>query len=122
MINTLPPNGIGIWKEKDKIPEPVEVPIEDWLDLHTFRPHEIADVVEEYLFQTVRKRFKQIRIIHGRGIGVQRGIVHSILRRNKHVISFCDTEDHGATIVYLRIGDPDNEQASAGLTPSDKDG
>jgi len=85
----------------------VEVPIEDYIDLHSFQPREVADIVEEYLFQTVHKRFRQVRIIHGRGMGVQRQIVHSILRRNKHVISFCDTADRGATIVYLKIEDPD---------------
>jgi dsDNA-specific endonuclease/ATPase MutS2 len=95
-------NGIGIWKEDANISEPVEVPIEDRIDLHSFQPREVADLVEEYLFQAVCRRFDQVRIVHGRGIGVQREIVHSILRRNKHVVSFFDTADHGATIVCLR--------------------
>ena len=85
----------------------MEVPIEDYIDLHSFQPREVADIVEEYLFQTVRKRFRHVRIIHGRGMGVQREIVHSILRRNKHVISFCDTTDRGATVVYLKIKNSD---------------
>jgi dsDNA-specific endonuclease/ATPase MutS2 len=81
--------------------EPVEVPIEDWIDLHSFRPNEVADVVEEYLFQAIKRRFVQVRIIHGRGIGVQREIVHSILRRHPRVLSFRDTPDRGATIAFL---------------------
>ena len=81
--------------------EPVEVPIEDWIDLHTFQPREVADVVEEYLYQAIRKGFQQVRIIHGRGIGVQREIVHSILRRNPQVRSFSDSADRGATVVTL---------------------
>jgi dsDNA-specific endonuclease/ATPase MutS2 len=85
----------------------VEVPIEDWIDLHSFQPREVADVVEEYLFQAMRKRFKQVRIIHGRGRGVQREIIQSILRKNKYVISFCNTADRGATVVRLLPITPD---------------
>ena len=85
----------------------MEVPIEDWIDLHSFQPREVAAVVEEYLFQAARKRFKQVRIVHGRGIGVQREIVHSVLRRNKNVISFGDTADKGATVVSLRLEESD---------------
>ncbi len=59
--------------------EPVEIPIEDWIDLHTFQPGEVASVVEEYIHQALLKGYRYIRIIHGRGIGVQREIVHSIL-------------------------------------------
>ena len=54
-----------------------EVPIEDSIDLHTFQPREIAMVVEEYLYQAVAKGFREVRIIHGRGIGVQREIVRA---------------------------------------------
>ena len=85
----------------------MEVPIENWIDLHSFQPREVAAVVEEYLFQAARKRFKQVRIVHGRGIGVQREIVHSVLRRNKNVISFGDTADKGATVVSLRLEESD---------------
>ena len=51
---------------------PVELPIEDFIDLHTFKPREVADVVEEYIYQVLRKGYPEVRIIHGRGIGVQR--------------------------------------------------
>ncbi len=81
--------------------EPVEVPIEDWIDLHTFQPRDVASVVEEYLHQALQRGFRLVRIVHGRGIGVQREIVHSILRKHPRVESFHDTPDHGATVVTL---------------------
>jgi dsDNA-specific endonuclease/ATPase MutS2 len=82
--------------------EPVEFPIEDTIDLHTFQPREIASLVDEYLYQALLKGYCEVRIIHGRGIGVQRQIVHSILRRHPQVISFRDTADRGATVVTLK--------------------
>ena len=83
--------------------EPVELPIEDWIDLHTFQPREVASVVEEYLYQALLKGYRHIRIIHGRGIGVQREIVHSILQKHPRVISFSDAPDRGATMVTLQV-------------------
>ena len=77
------------------------VPIEDSIDLHTFQPGEIQIVVEEYLFQAIQKGFREVRIIHGRGIGVQREIVHSILRNHPRVKAFHDAEDRGSTTVIL---------------------
>ena len=79
-----------------------EVPIEDSIDLHTFQPREIQIVVEEYLYQAVQRGFREVRIIHGRGIGVQREIVQSILRKHPSVVSFQDQPDRGATLVTLR--------------------
>jgi DNA-nicking Smr family endonuclease len=64
------------------------VPIEDSIDLHTFQPKEIHIVVEEYLYQALQKGFCEVRIIHGRGIGVQRQIVHSLLEKHPAVVSF----------------------------------
>jgi DNA-nicking Smr family endonuclease len=78
-----------------------EVPIEDSIDLHTFQPREIAEVVEEYLYQALAKGFREVRIIHGRGIGVQREIVRSILQKHPKVISFHDSPDRGSTTVLL---------------------
>jgi dsDNA-specific endonuclease/ATPase MutS2 len=78
------------------------VPIEDSIDLHTFQPREISIVVEEYLYQAVRKGYHEVRIIHGRGVGVQREIVHSILRKHPNVASFSDAADRGSTTVVLR--------------------
>jgi dsDNA-specific endonuclease/ATPase MutS2 len=83
--------------------EPVELPIEDSIDLHSFRPDEIADLVKEYLHQALLRGFREVRIIHGRGIGVQRRIVHSLLGKHPQVISFSDEADRGSTIVTLKI-------------------
>ncbi len=82
--------------------EPVQFPIEDTIDLHSFQPGEIASLVDEYLDQVLLKGYREVRIIHGRGIGVQREIVRSILRNHPQVISFRDTADRGATIVILQ--------------------
>lgn len=78
-----------------------EVPIEDSIDLHTFQPSEVAIVVEEYLYQAMERGFREVRIIHGRGIGVQREIVRSILAKHPNVISFHDAPDRGSTTVFL---------------------
>ena len=79
-----------------------EVPIEDSIDLHPFQPKEVAIVVEEYLHQAVAKGFPEVRIIHGRGIGVQREIVRSILTKHPGVVSFHDSPDRGSTTVFLK--------------------
>ena len=83
--------------------DPVEVPIEDTIDLHSFQPREVPGVVEEYLYQAVAKGFRQVRIIHGRGIGVQREIIHSILKKHPRVIGFRDMPDRGSTVVDLVV-------------------
>jgi len=83
-----------------------EVPIEDFIDLHTFQPREIRIVIEEYLYQAIKRGFREVRIIHGRGIGVQREMVHSMLKEHLAVISFRDTADRGSTYVLLRSGPP----------------
>ena len=80
-----------------------EIPIEDSIDLHTFQPREIQIVVEEYLYQAVQRGFREVRIIHGRGIGVQREIVRSILSKHPSVTSFRDLPDRGSTSVVLKI-------------------
>ncbi|HZI51523.1 MAG TPA: Smr/MutS family protein [Terriglobia bacterium] len=79
-----------------------EVPIEDSIDLHTFQPREIEVVVEEYLYQAVAKGFREVRIIHGRGIGVQREIVRSLLSKHPSVQAFHDAPDRGSTTVFLK--------------------
>src|SRR3954466_10392277 len=86
--------------------EPIELPIDGVLNLHTFRPQEIKDLVLDYLAACQEKGILQVRIIHGKGIGNLRRTVHSILSKHPEVTSF--TLDHpqyggwGATIVYLR--------------------
>lgn len=83
--------------------EPVEIPIEDTIDLHTFQPKDVPGVVDEYLYHAIRKGYREVRIIHGRGTGVQRAIVHSILKRHPDVVSFRDAAHLGATVVQLRL-------------------
>jgi DNA-nicking Smr family endonuclease len=85
---------------------PIVLPIEDSIDLHTFRPKDIPSVVEEYLEQCKQSGLKEVRIIHGRGTGVQRNIVRSILQKHPLVLSFRDAPPEaggwGATIVVLK--------------------
>jgi DNA-nicking Smr family endonuclease len=83
--------------------EPVELPIEDSIDLHTFQPDEIADLVKEYLYQALLRGYREVRIIHGRGIGVQRRIVRSLLEKHPRVIAFYDEADPGSTTVRLKV-------------------
>jgi DNA-nicking Smr family endonuclease len=81
--------------------DPVELPIEDFIDLHAFQPREIPDLLEEYLYQALLKGYREVRIIHGRGIGVQRQIVHSFLSKHPQVLAFKDAADRGSTTVIL---------------------
>ena len=87
--------------------EPVVVPIEDFIDLHAFHPKEIPSVVEEYLEQCRQAGFREVRIVHGRGTGVQRNIVRSILAKHPAVLSFQDAPPEaggwGATFAVLNI-------------------
>jgi DNA-nicking Smr family endonuclease len=87
--------------------EPVVLPLEDSIDLHPFAPQDIPSVVEEYLEQCVAAGLSEVRIIHGRGVGVQRNIVRSLLERHPEVDSFQDAPPEaggwGATRVVLRI-------------------
>ena len=83
----------GLWK----------VPIEDSLDLHPFAPRDIPSVVDEYIRAAHERGLKEVRLIHGRGKGVQRGIVQSVLEKHSLVDEFWDAaESHlGATIARL---------------------
>ena len=88
--------------------KPVVIPFEDVLDLHPFRPKDIPGIVEEYLNECVRHGIRHVRLIHGRGAGVQRNIVRSILQKNPAVLSFRDAPAEaggwGATVVVLNPG------------------
>jgi DNA-nicking Smr family endonuclease len=88
--------------------EPVEIPIEDTLDLHPFRPGEIRDVVREYLREAQARGLRQVRLIHGRGIGVQRVNVQSLLATLELVEAYHDADASGggwgATVVVLKTG------------------
>jgi dsDNA-specific endonuclease/ATPase MutS2 len=86
--------------------EPIEIPITDVFDLHTVPPRDVKAVVEEYLQEARRLGFTALRIIHGRGIGVQREIVRSVLARTEFVESYGDAPAEaggwGATVITLR--------------------
>jgi DNA-nicking Smr family endonuclease len=86
-------------------PEPVEIEITDVFDLHTIPPRDVKLVVEEYLRLAHEKGFKCVRIIHGKGVGVQREMVRSILARTAYVLDWTDAPPEagglGATIVRL---------------------
>ena len=86
--------------------EPVEIPIEDSLDLHPFAPRDIPSVVEEYLRQAAARGFREVRLIHGRGTGTQRAVVQRLLRDHPLVASYADAPPDrggwGATAVFLR--------------------
>ena len=91
--------------DSDPSGEPFRIPIEDVLDLHTISPRDTKAVVEEYLAEAHRLGFRALRIIHGRGIGVQREIVRSILARTPYVLEFSDAPGEaggwGATVISL---------------------
>ena len=86
--------------------EPIRIPITDVFDLHSVPPRDVQAVVEEYLNEAHRLGLKALRIIHGRGIGVQREIVRAVLARTVFVHEFRDAPSEaggwGATIVTLR--------------------
>jgi DNA-nicking Smr family endonuclease len=88
--------------------EPVEIPIEAAIDLHRFRPAEVGEVVDAYLEAAWEKGLLEVRVIHGRGRGVQRQRVRSHLERSPYVESFRDAPGEaggwGATLVRLRAG------------------
>lgn len=81
--------------------QPIEVPIEETFDLHPFRPGEVRDVTREYLEQARARGFREVRLVHGRGTGVQRANVQSLLRTLPFVEDFWDDAHLGATVVVL---------------------
>ena len=89
-------------------PDPVEIEITDVFDLHTIQPREVKMVVEEYLRLAREKGFRSVRIIHGKGIGVQREMVRSILAKTDFVADWTDAPAEaggwGATIVRFSSG------------------
>ena len=84
--------------------DPVEIPIDDQIDLHSFAPRDVVSVVDEYLLAARDAGFRQVRLIHGRGKGVQRAAVQQLLREHPLVERYWDApESHlGATVVVLR--------------------
>jgi dsDNA-specific endonuclease/ATPase MutS2 len=90
----------------DHDPEPVEFEITDELDLHTFRPSDVGDLVPDYIELALEKGFTRVRIIHGKGIGTLRTTVHKLLERDPRVARFqlADQTEGGwgATFVWLK--------------------
>lgn len=86
-------------------PEPIELEITDSLDLHSFAPRDVKNVVQNYLVEARKKGFRLVRIIHGKGIGVQREIVRKVLSETDFVKSFKTGDEFsgswGATVVEI---------------------
>ena len=89
-------------------PPPHLVPVEESLDLHAFSPRDGVSVVEEYLEAAAGKRYREVRLIHGKGKGVQRAAVRALLARHPLVATFSDAPAEaggwGATRVTLKPG------------------
>jgi DNA-nicking Smr family endonuclease len=85
------------------VDEPHEIPIDGTLDLHAFAPRDVASVVDEYVRAAHEAGLREVRLIHGRGTGVQRGIVQNVLEKHPLVASFHDAPDShlGATVALL---------------------
>ncbi len=98
--------------------EPFQIPIEGELDLHTFNPKEVKDVVPAYLEACRARGILEVRVVHGKGIGNLRRTVHAILSRLPEVASFAlATEAYGswgATIVHLHPPGPESSTAGQG--------
>jgi DNA-nicking Smr family endonuclease len=86
--------------------DPVEIPIDGVLDLHTFSPKDVKDLVPEYIQECLRRGITEVRIIHGKGTGTLKGIVHGLLKKDPRVDTFKDADPMaggwGATLVRLR--------------------
>ena len=86
-------------------PEPIRLEIRDVFDLHTIPPRDVKRVIEEYLAEARRAGYRSVRIVHGKGIGVQRDIVRAVLKRTPFVEDWTDAPSEaggwGATIVHF---------------------
>lgn len=84
--------------------DPLRIPIEESLDLHTFAPRDIPSVVQDYITEAHTAGLRAVRLIHGRGRGIQRGIVQQVLEEHPLVVEFFDdAQSHlGATIAILK--------------------
>jgi DNA-nicking Smr family endonuclease len=78
-----------------------EVPIEDSIDLHAFRPGDVREVARDYLAAAYERGFTEVRLIHGRGRGVQRALIQQMLASLDFVFGWRDDAHLGATVVVL---------------------
>jgi dsDNA-specific endonuclease/ATPase MutS2 len=96
----------------DPFPEPVRLELKDVFDLHSVPPREVRAVVEEYLHEARRLGFRRVRIIHGKGVGVQRETVRKVLARTPFVEHFADAPPEaggwGATVAVLHTEEGTN--------------
>ena len=86
--------------------EPIRIPIQDVLDLHTFQPQDIPSLLHEYFSECIKAGILSVRVIHGKGKGIQKRQVHRILQKSAQVKSFKDAPREaggwGATVVELK--------------------
>jgi DNA-nicking Smr family endonuclease len=98
------------WLNRPVDDEPIQLPIDGVLDLHTFRPREVKSLVLDYLAECRTRGILRVRIIHGKGIGQLRQTVHAILEKHPDVAEFHLANEHfggwGATIVHLQPPPP----------------
>ena len=92
----------------------IRIPIEAELDLHPFAPRDVRSVVEEYINEAQAAGFSEVRVVHGRGRGVQRGIVQQALDRHPLVENFSDDPYLGATLVKLRTTNAERRTKAEG--------
>lgn len=97
------PTAFCILHSTFQVSGPIRIPIERELDLHPFLPRDIPSVVADYIDAAAAAGFVDVRLVHGRGRGVQRGIVQAVLERHPHVVEFWDDPDAhlGATIARI---------------------
>jgi dsDNA-specific endonuclease/ATPase MutS2 len=102
-------NDAPLAADEDPFDEPVQLAARDVLDLHSIPPKQIKAIVAEYLRAAHEQDFRYVRIVHGKGVGVQREAVRLILSRTPFVLSFGDAPAEaggwGATVVELRVSD-----------------
>ncbi len=98
----------------DPFPDPVVIEFRDIIDLHSIPPRQVRAVVEDYLEEAHRTRVRCVRIIHGKGKGVQREVIRSILSEKPYVVDFRDAPPEaggwGATVVTLTGSPPDENE------------
>jgi dsDNA-specific endonuclease/ATPase MutS2 len=94
------------WDPENPFPDPIEIEITDVFDLHTIHPRDVKRIVQEYLIVAHEKGFPVVRIIHGKGIGVQKEMVRSVLAKTPFVADWTDAPPEagglGATIVRFK--------------------